>query len=85
MSSKTITKGKSVTVKSEASGGTGSYEYAVFYKKSTQTDWTTVQKFRTNSSVNVTPKSTGTYNICVKAKDSSGTIIKTYQNISVSK
>ena len=85
LSSKTITKGKSVTVKSEASGGTGSYEYAVFYKKSTQTDWTTVQKFRTNSSVNVTPKSTGTYNICVKAKDSSGTIIKTYQNISVSK
>lgn len=79
----TISLGNTVKVTGTASGGKGDYLYAFFYKKSTQSSWTTVQSFKSNSTVSIQPKSVGTYNICVKTKDKDETIAKCYYDITV--
>lgn len=84
LSSTNLTFGKSQTVTADASGGKGSYQYAVFYKRSSSSSWTTAQKYRDNNVVSFTPKHTGTYNVCVKTKDAAGTVVKTYIDFKVS-
>ena len=83
LSKNTINLGDSVTVKASATGGQGSYTYAYFYKKFTQTGWTTVSNFSTTATATVTPKESGYYQICVKVKDADGTIAKEYYNVVV--
>ncbi len=79
-----IVYGENITVKASAQGGTGGYTYAVFYKKTTDTKWTTKQTFSTNATVTVTPMKAAKYDICVKAKDSSGQEDKLYFVVNVS-
>jgi len=69
-----ITIGNSITVTCASTGGAGTKEYEVWYKNSTQTKWTKAQSFSANTSVNITPKHTGEYTICVKVKDGVGNI-----------
>lgn len=83
ISSTSISKGGSVTVKAAASGGSGSYTYAVYYKKSTASSWSKAQDFGTNSSVAIKLSSTATYSICVKVKDSTGVITNKYFDVTV--
>ena len=71
-----INEGKSVTVSCSASGGKTSYQFAVYYKLSTASKWTTAQSYKENSTVKITPKKNGTYDISVKVKDADGTIVK---------
>jgi|GEM_PF-61500 len=73
ISASSIALGSSATVTAAASGGSSPYQYAVYYKKSTSSSYTTVQAYSTNSSVKVTPAAAVTYNIRVKVKDSAGT------------
>ncbi len=75
ISSTSITLGESVKATAKASGGTGSYTYAVFYKKTTDSKWATAQSYKSNASVNIKPASAATYNVRVKVKDSNGTIV----------
>ena len=82
-SSLKITQGKTVTVTGSATGGTAPYQYALFYKKSTSTNWTNAQAFRDNNVITIKPVHVGTYNVCLKVKDSTGTISKVYQDITV--
>ena len=83
LSSTNITLGSSVTANAKATGGTGTYTYAVYYKQTSQTSWTTAQNFGTNATVTFKPAKAVTYDVCVKVKDNSGTIEKKYFTVTV--
>lgn len=85
LSSQSITLGKSVTIKASAAGGSGTYTYGVYYKKSSSSSWVTAQSYSSEKTVTITPAAAVAYNICVKVKDSSGTIAKKYFTLTVSK
>ncbi|MBQ5563763.1 MAG: hypothetical protein IIT39_10300, partial [Clostridia bacterium] len=84
VSSQSIKLGEIVTVTAAATGGTGKYTYAVYYKKDYDKKWTTKQDYKTNNTVSVKPAKQALYNICVKVKDSDGTIVKKYFDVTVS-
>ncbi len=81
LSSTEVKFGGSVTVTASATGGTGDYVYTVAYKKASSEKWSNLQTYKSNTKVVVTPKVATTYDLCVKAKDSSGTIVKSYFTI----
>ena len=64
-----FTVGETVTVKGAASGGSGTYTYEFYYKRSTSSTWT---KFGSAATATFKPSSAGTFNIRVYAKDSKG-------------
>ncbi len=80
LASEKVVLGNSLTVNVKADGGRGDYTYAVLYKKDTDTSWVTKQNFTTNTKVTVKPSKVAKYNVCVKVKDGSGTIVKKYLN-----
>lgn len=83
ISSQSISIGESVTVNASATGGNGSYKYAVYYKQSTDSPWTTKQSFSDNKTVSINLSKAVKYDICVKVKDNNGTIEKKYFTVSV--
>ncbi len=83
ISAVSIPLGNTVTVTASATGGTGSYQYAVFFKKSSDSAWTTAQDYNSNTSITIKPTSMVKYDVCVKAKDSAGTIAKSYFTVKV--
>ena len=82
VSSKSITKGQKVTMTGAATGGSGNYTYAYLYRRDGGT-WKVYKNYSTASSVVITPAFSGTYEICIKAKDSYGTIVKDYFTVNV--
>ena len=85
LSSTSLTLGNTVTATGKATGGTGYYNYAVYYKRTSQSTWTTAQNFASNAKVTFKPAAATTYDVCVKVKDSDGTIVKKYFTLTVSK
>ncbi len=85
ISATSITLGDSLTLKGAATGGTSPYTYAVYYKQTSQTEWTAVQGYVSTISKTVTPKAATTYTVRVKAKDSSGTIVNKDFTVKVTK
>ena len=83
ISSDSITLGSTVKVSCSGAGGAESYQYGVYYKKTSDTKWTTKQDFSTNTTVNVKPSKATSYEICVKVKDGMGTIAKKYFTVTV--
>ena len=83
ISAQTINLGSTVTVNAKATGSTGFYTYAVYYKQKAQTKWTTKQDFKANNTIAIKPAKATTYDICVKVKDDKGTIVKKYFTINV--
>ena len=83
LSAETITLGSSVTAKGAASGGTGSYQYQVVYKKTSAASWTTAQGYKANANVTFTPAAATTYDVCIKVKDSAGTEEKKFFTLTV--
>ena len=77
--------GKTISVKAEVSGGLEPYTYAFYYRKRTDTKWVTKQDFKTNNSVAIKPANAAEYEICVKVKDSVGTVYEKYFYVKVSK
>ena len=75
VSSTSITLGDVLTVTCKATGGSSGYNYAVYYKKSSSSSYTTAQAFDTNRIVKITPQAATTYNIRTKVKDSAGKIV----------
>ena len=71
-----ITLGQKITVNGLATGGMGKYQYQVLYKQTSQKKWTTAQDFNTTATVTFKPTKATAYDVCVKVKDSSGTIVK---------
>ena len=78
VSSAQINLGSKVSVKASATGGAGDCTYAVYYKKKSDTKWTVRQDFGENTAVSIKPAKATDYNICVKVRDSSGTVEKKY-------
>ncbi len=83
VSADTIKLGDSVTVKCSATGGSGYYNYAVYYKKESDSKWTTKQNFSANSTAVITPQKVTTYDICVKVRDNAGREVKKYFKLTV--
>lgn len=83
IASENVTAEEGATIKCAASGGAGSYTYAVYYKKSDSTKWLTVQDFSTTTGVVIKPEAPGDYEVCVKAKDAAGIIAKKYLQFKV--
>ena len=75
ISASKIIKGRSVKVTAAAAEGLGSYQYAVYYKLKSGTSWICVQSYKSQNTVNITPKSAKTYLIRVKAKDAGGSVV----------
>ena len=71
-----IKLGERVAVKASAEGGKAPYTYAVLYKKTTDTNWTTKQDYSTNAETSVLPSKAADYEICVKVKDANGTVVE---------
>ena len=84
LSAATVKLGDKVTVTGKATGGTAPYQYNVLYKKTTGSKWTVAQEYKDNAAVSFKPAAATTYDICVKVKDSSGTIVKKYFTVTVS-
>ncbi len=83
LSATSITLGTKITATGKATGGTGTYQYQVVYKQTSQTKWTTAQNFSTNATVTFKPAKATTYDVCVKVKDSNGTIVKKFFTVTV--
>lgn len=81
-SSEEITLGDTITINAQASGGSGSYVYAVYYRRE-GTHWLTCQKYSENNEILLTPKMATDYEVCVKTKDSNGLMKKNYYTIHV--
>ena len=82
ISSKMIRHGEEITVCFNASGGTGEYVYDTYIKKKNDTIWQPLGS-RKNGIIQYKPKYFGTYEICVKVKDSNNIIKKEYFEIVV--
>ncbi len=67
--------GTSVTVYGSASG-TGSKQYAFYYRKPGATAWTTAQSFSYKNTVSVYLGTTGTYLVRVDVKDVNGMVVE---------
>ena len=83
MSATSITLGKTVTLTGSATGGTGYYNFAMLYKKTSDSSWTTAQGFKPNETVTIKPASATTYDVCVKVQDSVGTVEKKFFTLKV--
>ena len=83
VSSEKIDPNKSVTLEAAGTGGTGFYQYAYYYKKSSASAWKTISNFTAATSKKFTPTETGIYDICIKVKDSMGTVSKKYMTLTV--
>ena len=83
VSATSINKGDSVTLKASATGGTSPYTYAYYYKRTTSSSWTTAKTWSSSTSVSIKPAYASTYDVCIKVKDSSGTIAKKYFTVDV--
>ena len=81
----TAKKGDKVKVRCSAKGGTGSYTYAVYYKKASKTSYTLLRDYKDTSVVTFKPAAAVKYNIKVKAKDSSGKIVSKVLTLKVTK
>ena len=74
LSAETVEKGKAVKVNASAAGGTAPYTYEFYYKKSKNTDWTTVKAAnRTETTADIIPTAETDYDVKVVATDSKGT------------
>ena len=85
VSGSTVVLGKVVNVNMSATGGEAPYLYGVYYKKTSDTKWTTKQNFSSVSSTHVKPAKVAEYEICVKVKDNKGTVSKKYFRVTVTK
>ena len=83
ISSTSITKGDSVTLKAVAAGGTTPYKYAMSAKHSTATEWTSLKGYSTTATHTWTPGKTGTYQVCIKMKDAKNTEVKKFFTLKV--
>lgn len=86
ISSENIKLGESVKVTGAVDGGSYSQNisYSYLYKLSTDTKWTVISSYANSKpSVSITPKTAGTYDICVKAKTPEDGEAKKYFTLNV--
>lgn len=72
-----IMPGEEITLKASASGGSGGYSYAYFIKRP-NADWSGLKDYSSSSSYSLSLASMGTYEFCIKVKDSKENVEKKY-------
>lgn len=78
ISTKNVEAGFPVTITGSATGGAGSYKYAFYFKKSTETEYTYLGvPYGNATSATFYPAVGGTYQVMVRVKDAKGKISKT--------
>ena len=70
LSATTVAYGNTVTVTGAASGGNGSYQYAIYYKKATASSYSRARDYSTTATFTFKPAAAVNYNIKVRVKDS---------------
>ncbi len=85
ISATTAKVNKALTVTGAASGGSGSYQYAVAYRLSTASSYTTVRNFSTTKTASVKFASAGKYIVRVAVKDSNNNTVYKYLTVNVTK
>ena len=83
VSAETVRLGNTIQVTAAAKGGLGNYQYSVYYKSESASQWTTVSSWTDKTEFTITPKSVTKYNICVKVKDKNGVTVKKYFDVNV--
>lgn len=76
-----IYAGEALHVKAIGTGGTGYYKYGFYFKKKTDSEWTTVKAFSASNEAVFTLPQTGSYEVCVKVKDNNGATTKNYYDV----
>ncbi len=84
LSAEKVTVNNPVTVNCAAAGGTSPYTFAVAYKKSSASSYTSLQNYSSNKSVQFVPTDVSDYNIRVSVKDSAGNTSSLVLNLGVS-
>ena len=71
-----IALGNSITLKGVATGGTSPYTYFYAYKLSTNGSYTrATSDFVSSQTVTIKPTAKGTYDVLIKVKDATGTVV----------
>ena len=83
ISATSIKLGETVTLTGKATGGIAPYQYQMVYKKVSDTKWTTKQDFKENATVSIKPANAVEYDVCIKVKDTTGTVEKKYFSVTV--
>ncbi len=74
ISSSNVKLGAKITLTASASGGTGSYKYAFYYKAPSTSSWKTIKNYSTSKSASFIPNKTGNYSVRIDVKDNAGTV-----------
>jgi len=74
LSSESISYGGSLKAYCRSEGGVGEIDYAVYYKRSSQTKWIRSKDYSTSCVALIRPKVAAAYDVKVKARDESGVI-----------
>ena len=83
ISANTIEKGSSIRITCSSTGGTGTKQYAIYYKRDSVSSWSTKQDYSTNTSATLTLKFAESYLISVKVKDNAGTVVRKQFTVTV--
>jgi len=83
LSASSVAVNGTVTINCKASGGAGSYQYAIYYKRSGSSSWSTKQDYSTNASATFKPGYEDTYQIMVNVMDANGTVVSKTLNLQV--
>ena len=75
VSAESVKYGSSLTLNASATGGTNDYTYSFLYKLSTDEDWTMLQDFSAEPTASFKPSAEGDYDLCIKVRDSSETVV----------
>ncbi len=73
--------GEKIVFKGAATGGSGSYQYAYYYRKTTDTSWTTAgTEWGTSAYATAKPGTNTVYEVCIKVRDANNTsnVVKKY-------
>ena len=67
--------GETTIVYASAEDGAGSYQYAVYYKRSSDEEFKALQTYSTKSKITFKPAHSGVYYLRIKVKDKKGTVV----------
>lgn len=85
ISSDVITLQQSVTISGAAKGGSGSYQYAYYCRKSNSSGWTTLLNYSSAETISYTPADPVSYSFIVRVKDSQGRVSEKQMGLKVNR
>ncbi len=83
ISANNIRKGDAVLLYGSALGGAGNYNYAYYYRKTTENKWYPIRTYGKCSKVTFMPSNTGEYEVLIKVKDSDEAVAKRFFTLTV--